>query len=169
MVKVKLFVKLIFYQFVVDSNLFLWVFFTPFESSESFGFWKTVNMNELWCCWIDAIVKFLILVSDFSKNFFFLLFVSIINNVFLIFKSLKCIVQSQQLISGFFMKSFSFSKWSWLSFLDVLFNWFDYFSCIIFIIFNFSEFLLFELLNVLTGIFINLFDVIIVCCLLLFK
>ncbi len=58
------------------------------------------------------------------------------------------------------MERFCFSNWTWLFFLNIGFDVFDNSSGIFFVIINVCKFFLFKISDILAGIFVNFFDII---------
>ena len=117
-------------------------------------------MSQLGGGWFDLVEDFLVLVSDFSENLFFFVFITFIDDVLLMFELFDGVMKSEELIGSFFVEGFSFGDRAWLSFFDVCFDSINDFFGVVLVVFDFSEFFLFKVFDLVCGIFVDFFDVI---------
>lgn len=72
----------------------------------------------------------------------------------------KGFIQSKQLIGGFLMKGFGFGNGARFFFLNIGLDAFDNSFRIFLIVFDFGKFFLFEISDILWGIFVDFFAII---------
>ena len=158
--KVQLLVHFLLQLLVVQRNLLLSVLVAPLECLQSVSFWKTVNVNEFCSGGVDGVVNFLILLSNVSQDFLFLLFIPAVDNALLVFEATEGFVKTKDFICCFFVNLFGFLDGARLSFFDLIFDGGQVFFCIIGILIDLVEFFLLESLDITAGIFVDFLDVV---------
>ena len=128
--KVQLLVHFLLQLLVVQRNLLLSVLVAPLECLQSVSFWKTVDVNEFCSGGVDGVVNFLVLLSNVSQNFLFLLFIPAVDNALLVFEATESFVKTKDFICCFFVNLFGFLDGARLSFFDLIFDGGEVFTTI---------------------------------------
>ena len=93
--EIEFLIELVFKEIFVNGNLFFGIFLTPFEGSCSVGLWQGIDVSELGGRRIDLIENYLVPVSDLPEDLFLFVFVSVADDVLLVFESLDGFIQPE--------------------------------------------------------------------------
>ena len=71
---------------------------------------------------VDGVINFLVLLSNVSQDFLFLLLIPAVDDALLIFEATDSFIKTKDLICRLFMKLLGFLDGAGLSFFDFFFN-----------------------------------------------